>query len=359
MAVTTSEIVRRTELKAPFSMIEGKGLWARLVEQISQAVAELQRDPRAFLYNLFFDDDKDLQRSKRIRVGFALGLIPQVILIGLVTLLGHSTTVVTQAESDQGDLEDIQWVDPNTPKPETRPETAKASEMPKGKGADGDTGATGGGGMNQPTPPRLGTPPQMAALPPVMSPIAPSAMNPSLPMNPTIEGPPSPPPPPEATIGSPTGVKDGSGGPGKGEGIGKGDGNGVGDSKGDGAGKNVAGPGNGETPGSPNGSLIPTGPIPWNTLSSRPESSNIRWISRPRPRLTAEAQASRVSGTVLLRATFHANGTITDIEIINGVPGMTDSAIESLKNSRFRPATVMGTPVTVTKVPVRIDIAIE
>ena len=138
-----------------------------------------------------------------------------------------------------------------------------------------------------------------------------------------------------------------------------GDGKGVGDAKGGGAGNKVAGDGGGDMPGSPNGSLIPTGAIPWNTLSSRPESSNIRWISRPRPKLTPEAQANRVTGTVLLRATFNANGTITDIEIVNGVPGMTDSAVEALRNSRFRPATVMGTPVTVTRVPVRIDIQIE
>lgn len=360
---TTSEIVRTvTQVKAPFSMIEGKGLWARLAEQLSQAVTEFKRDPRAFLQDLFFDDNKDLQRSKRIRLGFAVGLMTNVVLIAVIVVLGmrHSQQVTGQlAENDSG-LHLDGWVPPDPLKPENKqPDPAtKAPEMPKGKGNGGDTGAPGGGGMNQPTQPKLGTPPQMAPLPPVMSPIAPSMPQPSLPMNPTVEGPPSPPPPPEATIGSPTGVKDGGAGPGTDGGIGKGKGGGVGDNVGGGTGEKVAGTGGGDLPGAPGGKAFPTGPVPWNLLRTRySESTDVQWISRPRPAITPEAQAAKVSGTVLLKATFNADGTITDIEIVNPVPGMTQSAIDALMRSKFRPATVYGKPITLTKVPVRINVS--
>jgi len=57
---------------------------------------------------------------------------------------------------------------------------------------------------------------------------------------------------------------------------------------------------------------------------------------------------------VVLRATFNADGTITDIEVAMPVDYMTESAIESLRRSTFRPATVNGIPITVRKVPIKI-----
>jgi hypothetical protein len=61
-----------------------------------------------------------------------------------------------------------------------------------------------------------------------------------------------------------------------------------------------------------------------------------------------------VIGIVLLRATFHADGTFSDIEVVMPVEYMTESAIDALRRSKFRPATVNGQPITVRKVPIKI-----
>ena len=361
MAVMTSEIVRPSDLKAPFSMIEEKGLWTRLNEQLSQAVAELKGDPRAFLHDLFFDDDKDLQRSKRIRLGWTVGLLTNLVLIGFIVVLGlHPTQAKGQITKNDSEYVFEGWV-PEPSKPESKqPEAVtKPSEMPKGSGNQGDTGATGGGGMNQPTPPVKGIPPQMAALPPVMSPIATSLPNPSLPMNPTLEGPPTPPPPPGEKIGSPTGVENGSGGPGKGNGIGTGAGNGVGDAKGNGAGENLAGTGGGKTPGSPNGGAITPNAIDYSLLAKMPESTGITWIRRVRPIVTPEAQANLDYGYILLEATFNADGTITDIRIRQSMASMDESAIEAVRQIKFRPATIRGVPITLRRVPIKVPVTVS
>ena len=71
---------------------------------------------------------------------------------------------------------------------------------------------------------------------------------------------------------------------------------------------------------------------------------------------TPEAQANKSTGEVWIKATFQRDGTITDIDVIRDVPFMTESAVDALKRSRFRPATVNGEPVTVTGVIVRINV---
>jgi hypothetical protein len=67
--------------------------------------------------------------------------------------------------------------------------------------------------------------------------------------------------------------------------------------------------------------------------------------------VSAEAQKSVTEeGQVWLRATFQANGTITDIEVINGIDFMTEAAVYALKHSTFRPALLDGSPITVRTV---------
>jgi TonB family protein len=98
--------------------------------------------------------------------------------------------------------------------------------------------------------------------------------------------------------------------------------------------------------------------IDWRA-SKPPGFSPFKWIYRARPIVTPEAQANKVSGEVLLRATFRADGRITDIEVISPVEYMTESAIEALERSRFRPAMINGVPVTLRNVLVRIKIEVE
>jgi TonB family protein len=142
-----------------------------------------------------------------------------------------------------------------------------------------------------------------------------------------------------------------------------GPGDGLGNKQGSGAGSLGDGPGagNGRRGGRDGGEGGEPGGkgstvFPWNFPQKPAGFVSFSWLYRPRPIVTPEAQSNKVSGTVLLRATFKSDGTVADIEIVNPVPFMTESAVDALRRSRFRPATVNGVPVTLTRVPVRIDV---
>ena len=82
-------------------------------------------------------------------------------------------------------------------------------------------------------------------------------------------------------------------------------------------------------------------------------------ISPQLKRLLAFVRPYKISliiGIVFLRATLHADGTVSDIEIVMPVDYMTQSAIDSLMRSRFSPATVNGKPITLRKVPIKITV---
>jgi len=95
----------------------------------------------------------------------------------------------------------------------------------------------------------------------------------------------------------------------------------------------------------------------WGQVRSRPGFVGISWIHRPVPFVTPEARANKVEGDVILRATFMADGTIEDIQVVNGVDYMTESALESLKHSKFHPATVNGVPINAHNVIVRVRVS--
>jgi TonB family protein len=150
-----------------------------------------------------------------------------------------------------------------------------------------------------------------------------------------------------AATGLPNGVPGPlSAGPGSGGGIGGGSGGSVG--QGSRGGKN-AGPA-----GSPDGSGtgIP-GALDFNRIGSFPGYRTWSWIHRQRAIVTPEAAENKVMGVVLLRATFNADGTITDIEVVMAVDFMNESAVEALRRSTFHPATINGVPVTVRRVPIK------
>jgi TonB family protein len=73
-------------------------------------------------------------------------------------------------------------------------------------------------------------------------------------------------------------------------------------------------------------------------------------ISRPRAVYTDEARAAQVNGTVTLRITFLADGTIGKVSPVSGLPnGLTNQAVEAAKRIRFQPAMKKGKPITVRK----------
>ena len=353
--VTTSEFVKMTKAldASPFSLLEQKGLFARLGEEIARASREIARDPRGFIRELFADDTKDAKRRRKLYFGLAGALVAHVVLLVLIALIGWRHLTTPKEESGAvvmlPSLTKVVDKSPDKPKPE-EPKV----DLPHG----GVNNGGGGGGNHNPLPAIKGVPPKMAPIPQVVGFTPPTVPEPSLPVQPTVAGPDSPPPPPDATIGDPNGKgKVFSSGPGSGEGIGSGIGSGIGDKTGPGAngkGNNGSkgGPG---SPGTTEGTTVPNGPIPYNRLKEL-GGSGIVWIHRPTPITTPEAQAEKINGEVWLRATFHADGTITDIEVVQPLPYMTESAIESLRRSRFRPAMVKGQPITLTKVPVRVTV---
>lgn len=348
-SVTTREFVSSTRHAEapPFSLLEQKSLASRLILELQSAFAELGRDPIGFIRSLFNPDAVDSKRRQRIQIGLASALLVHVALITLIAVLGWRTMFAKTS----GD-EVLVWVPP----PNKTTLSTEERDVPKGD----RLGGSGGGGDHNPLPATKGPLPQSSEQPQVVKPNTPSAQLPTIQLPPTIEGPDSAPPPPGIALGIPTGVMADapSPGPGKGDGLGGRDGSGAGPGSGSGTGPGDKGGGSGgrNRTGSPNGRDDVIGPIPYNRLDKFPEHTGIVWLHRPRAIVTPEAEANKVMGEVLLRATFRDDGTITDIEIVRQVPYMTESAIESLAHSTFRPATVKGRPVTLTGVLVRINV---
>jgi TonB family protein len=143
-----------------------------------------------------------------------------------------------------------------------------------------------------------------------------------------------------------------SNGPGTGGGIGTGNGTGQGSGNGTGAGSGSgSGYGAGDGDGNGNGSGSGVGgrgaPPPPPTGVTTPLSI----LSKPRPGYTDSARTNNVQGTVRLRVTFNANGTIGSISPVSGLPnGLTEQAIAAARQIRFEPKKINGVPVSVTKV---------
>jgi len=198
----------------------------------------------------------------------------------------------------------------------------------------------GGGGRQEPTPPSKGVPPPMALTKPILPPDVKSPIkNPTLPVAMTIYGDPKALPTMKGPIGDPSGVPaPPSPGPGSGAGIGRGAGAGVG--SGDGGG---LGPGRGGNLGGGNMGIGGGGSVEPMTSSLRPTI-----LYREKAKYTEEARQNKVQGSVVLQVVFHANGTISDIRVVRGLPdGLTEKAIEAAKKIRFQPAVKNGAAVSV------------
>ncbi|MEP7341275.1 MAG: energy transducer TonB, partial [Acidobacteriota bacterium] len=223
------------------------------------------------------------------------------------------------------------------------PESAKAKEKMIGgsKSQPKPASGGGGGGRNEPTPPSKGVPPQMALTPQIImpDPNPPKIKNPTLVVASTIYGDPKAMPPMKGPIGDPNGIPaPPSSGPGSGAGIGRGAGTGVGGGQGGGA-----GPGRG---GNTGGGDMGIG----GGRSIEPMSGSLRpnILYKEKAKYTEDARTNKITGTVVLNLVFNANGTISDIRIVRGLPdGLSESAIEAAKKMRFTAAVKNGQPVSV------------
>lgn len=84
-------------------------------------------------------------------------------------------------------------------------------------------------------------------------------------------------------------------------------------------------------------------PVQRMTSSLRPEVTY-----KEKARYTEIAHKNCVQGTVVLNVVFTSKGKITDIRVVRALPdGLTRTAIDALKEMRFKPAKEDGEPVSV------------
>lgn len=73
-------------------------------------------------------------------------------------------------------------------------------------------------------------------------------------------------------------------------------------------------------------------------------------VSKPKANYTDTARQNNIQGTVTLRVTFLANGSIGSMSIVSGLPdGLTEQALASAREMKFEPAKRNGIPYTVTR----------
>jgi TonB family protein len=66
------------------------------------------------------------------------------------------------------------------------------------------------------------------------------------------------------------------------------------------------------------------------------------------PDYTKEAWQHGIKGRVLLRAVLCADGRVTNVEVVKGLPyGLTENAIQTMPKMKFRPAQKDGHPVSI------------
>jgi TonB family protein len=76
-------------------------------------------------------------------------------------------------------------------------------------------------------------------------------------------------------------------------------------------------------------------------------TARARVFKREEPAYTDDARKNLVTGTVVLRCIFAADGRVRNIKVIKGLPnGLTERAIEAARLIKFIPATKDGKPVS-------------
>ncbi len=71
-------------------------------------------------------------------------------------------------------------------------------------------------------------------------------------------------------------------------------------------------------------------------------------IYHPAPAYTEEARRARLQGVVILEATIDTKGEVVDVRVLKGLPlGLSESAVATAQQWRFKPATRDGQPVAV------------
>lgn len=81
-------------------------------------------------------------------------------------------------------------------------------------------------------------------------------------------------------------------------------------------------------------------------------------IEKAQPAYPEEARKDKLQGKVVLRLAIDDQGTVDGVEVVDGLPGLTEAAVEAARAWRFRPALRHGEPVAVLYV-VTINFRLE
>lgn len=129
-------------------------------------------------------------------------------------------------------------------------------------------------------------------------------------------------------------------------------------------GQYVSGPGGGDRNGV--SGLFNEGTQPLPSAPPKPASAHLRLshidegnlIRKVQPTYPALARSVRIQGVVLLQAIISKEGTIANLRVLSGHPMLTAAAIDAVRQWRYRPYVLNGTPVEVeTQITVNFSLA--
>jgi len=82
-------------------------------------------------------------------------------------------------------------------------------------------------------------------------------------------------------------------------------------------------------------------------FTGRQVAQKARVLGKPEPTYTESARKFGVQGTVILRCVFSAEGKVTNLHVVSGLPhGLTQRAISAARAISFEPAQIDGRPVS-------------
>jgi len=284
--------------------------------------------------------EKDVQLRNGLLAGFGTMIMAAVLIAWVWSLFVHSLPVFALDEEGL-----FAFVGPIEPEP------IDIEKPPKKNDKEG--GGGGGGGKENPLPVNKGRLPTQMENPPNQLLTVTQMSNPTFLVQNATKGNIKR----EMTdqpIGLPNGLtSDLSGGPGRGGGIGggngsgAGNGNGLGEGNGNGSG---SGDGNGDGNGDGDGPGDDGSPKIAKIVKPAGVTVPIKIISKPQARYTDAGRTNNVQGTVTLKVTFTASGTIGGISTVSGLPyGLTEQAIAAARQIKFEPPKRDGVPYSVTR----------
>ncbi|MDQ5844316.1 MAG: energy transducer TonB [Acidobacteriota bacterium] len=95
------------------------------------------------------------------------------------------------------------------------------------------------------------------------------------------------------------------------------------------------------------GRILDTGTGDERMFTSKQVDIRVIIISKPQPSYTKEARRNRIQGFVSLKVLLSANGQVSRIRIVKGLPaGLTESAIRAACKIKFKPAMKDGENVS-------------